>query len=150
MASEGSQWVTEGSGFRLVGCPAGSILVRNDAFAVADECVECPFGKYSIVPPVFPDILVVQSASVASEECVLCDKGLQCDGGSKFKARRGYWLANDFQPQGRRSSDTYGSAVSRRAEMPEQQNEAILIPCPPNACQDGGQCSEGHEGPVCG
>eukprot|EP00961_Rhodomonas_salina_P195565 2640306-Rhodomonas_salina.2 len=146
---------------RLVGCAVGSILVRNDALAIDDECVTCPFGKYSLVRPAYPIVLSVDSALLASEQCLLCKPGLQCHGGNHIAARQDYWLVDDqtvskyrIGRSARTGSDSEGRAVND-SEWTQRwggllHQEALLVPCPPKACREGGLCSEGHEGPVCG
>eukprot|EP00961_Rhodomonas_salina_P212156 2864382-Rhodomonas_salina.1 len=59
----------EGRGSRVEG--RGS-RVRDEAYPGLDDCVTCPFGKYSLQAPSYPDVMSVKVGSTATERCLLC------------------------------------------------------------------------------
>jgi hypothetical protein len=80
----GSQWdVNQSSGnhlYRLVKCPAGYIISRDDKFPDQDRCVQCQVGTYSLI--------VATSTAVA---CQPCPVGGTCPGGDVVLSIDGYW-----------------------------------------------------------
>jgi hypothetical protein len=87
----GSTWSAELFGmrdhiFRLVECPAGFIISRDDSFPDQDRCVQCPSGMYSIV--------VANSTSISCRPCPL---GAKCPGGSTVEASYGFWRRDGAQ-----------------------------------------------------
>ena len=143
----GSDWRRKGRHMRLNSCPAGYILVRDEAIPEADECVKCPRGSYSVLEARYPNAgdpspgkLVVPTASSAVSLCVPCNlRKSSCAGGADVSPKKGYW-----RPSVTKFHDRRQTAQSDTAEVE-------LIPCiPASRCLGGGNCAEGMYGPVCG
>jgi hypothetical protein len=88
-----SKWSVEsikvgGHFFRLIECPIGYTISKDDSFPDQDRCVQCPSGMYSIV--------VANSTSIS---CHLCPLGAQCPGGSIVEAQKGFWRREGGQAQ---------------------------------------------------
>ncbi len=86
----GSKWEvnrSESSGthlYRLIECPPGYIISRDEMFPDQDRCVQCSAGSYSIV--------VAKSTDVA---CKPCPIGGNCTGGDVVMSIAGYWRRVD-------------------------------------------------------
>jgi hypothetical protein len=86
-----SKWSVEffGTGshrFRLIECPAGYTISRDDSFPDQDRCLICPSGMYSII--------VANSTSISCRQCPL---GARCTGGNFVEAITGFWRRDVVQ-----------------------------------------------------
>ncbi len=81
----GSEWeVTESSGndvYRLIECPSGYVIKREEDFPDQDHCIQCAEGTYSII--------LAKSTAVA---CHPCPVGGICTGGDSVLAIEGFWM----------------------------------------------------------
>lgn len=139
----GSVWARYGSQMRLAQCPPGHVLVRDER-GIQDSCVLCPNGYYSFIPASIEGPLVTSSAVVAASGslCEPCPAAATCPGGNEVIPQRGHWLKNSWE-----AANATFSHGRRSISTPEI---ARLYRCPPQACEEGGVCSEGREGVVCG
>ena len=113
----GAVWLAAGDFMRLEACPAGYVLVRDEARPAADECVACPASKYLVGnSSAAAGRLVVTSAAAAPGLCLECVAGAVCRGGAEVVAQAGYWVA----------ADPAAIAAERRAGVPGQQQLTAL------------------------
>jgi hypothetical protein len=66
--------------YRLVECPLGYVIKREEEFLDQDRCIQCSEGSYSII--------VAKSTAVA---CQPCPVGGECIGGDSVLAMEGFW-----------------------------------------------------------
>ena len=133
-----SVWINESGVLRLVECPAGYILVRDDSLPDRDECVICPAGTYSAISAsTKSDILRVSTASEAVGLCLQCEKGLTCIGGSDYYAQPGYYVSPDM-------------VDSQQRRMVKRTKRLKVFVCPAEACLGNNTCAEGRSGTLCG
>jgi hypothetical protein len=148
----GSVWGQEAgllgiSHIRLQSCPAGYILVRIEPRPEMDECVPCPFGKYSLDSAVLGGKLdlVASSAINAVELCLQCSTGVTCLGGSNVVSQPGYFLATAgtiaHQTDRRESTINYSTAT---------RTLLAVYKCPLQACTGNNSCDSGRTGMICG
>ena len=88
------------------------------------------------------------SPELAQGKCLDCPSGANCTGGDAVIPLEGFWKPNvSFllsQVVATRRIEAGNMSVSRKETAVE------LYVCPPSACEGGGSCAEGREGPVCG
>jgi hypothetical protein len=75
---------------RLVQCPAGYALAREEAIAINDACSSCPEGKYRLLPSTLADLRASQT-NLSNPQCISCDKRATCRGSDNIEAIPGYW-----------------------------------------------------------
>eukprot|EP00960_Hanusia_phi_P009635 280164-Hanusia_phi.AAC.1 len=136
----GSAWGWEDGILRIQSCPAGYILIRSPTNPQLDDCSECPPSFYSPVPASYTaQIQSVSSPFAALLKCLPCEMDkVDCPGGSQYIAKPGYWTLTN-------------SSSSRRAAVSNSSN-SLSIPiyrCPPDACEQGNNCSVGRTGVLC-
>ena len=80
----GSKWAVNSSSgnhlYRLIECPSGYVISRDESFPDQDRCVQCTTGFYSLV--------VAKSTDVACQPCPI---GGSCTGGDTVLSIDGYW-----------------------------------------------------------
>jgi len=162
----GSEWSLEASGFtRLVRCPAGHVLVRNDNPSL-DQCVRCPAGRYLIEDAVYspgPEqaYLVSSNAVSAIEVCLPCEEGLVCEGGNETYQKAGFWAlpgTGTGPNAARRQEEAAGDAGNGTGG--QEAARILVYQCNEEACKGNATCSypcpnnftcaRGRYGPVCG
>ncbi len=72
--------------FRLIECPPGYTISRDDSFPDQDRCLICPSGMYSII---------VANSTLIS--CLQCPVGARCTGGGFVEAIDGFWRRDGAQ-----------------------------------------------------
>jgi hypothetical protein len=72
---------------RIVECPAGYALEREEESPSVDNCLKCESGTYRLDP--------TDLTSVRRDECIPCHSKATCWGGDRVEAVKGYWR---FQP----------------------------------------------------
>mmetsp|Transcript_3588 Transcript_3588/g.7259 ORF Transcript_3588/g.7259 Transcript_3588/m.7259 type:complete len:1072 (+) Transcript_3588:1669-4884(+) len=145
----GSGWATQQEGNvlrkRLVSCPVGHVLVRDDTLgAIADQCIQCSFGKYSAIEARYPDVMRAEQVQAAGELCRLCEPGAACPGGNVLIPNKGFWLL----PQDR--SKVSAERQSEHTGLAGGDPRVKVYRCPLNACEEGGSCVAGRTGRICG
>ena len=78
---------------RLVQCPAGYELNREEALAIGDACTMCLPGSYRLIPSTLADLRASQTNS-SSPQCTPCDPKAECLGSDIVEAKDGYWRYN--------------------------------------------------------
>lgn len=81
----GSKWGVEKPSdgihlYRLIGCPPGYVISRDDLFPDQDRCVQCSTGTYSLI--------FAESTAV---KCQACPVGGICSGGDIVQSTDGFW-----------------------------------------------------------
>jgi hypothetical protein len=77
-----SSWVPEDGKMRLVSCPLGHILVRDEANPAKDECIICPDGTFiNKEPDHATGFLVTDDPAIATSMCKPCFPGFYCYAG---------------------------------------------------------------------
>jgi hypothetical protein len=66
--------------YRLIECPAGYVISRDESFPDQDRYVQCQPGTYSLV--------VAKSTNVP---CLACPVGGNCTGGNTVLSIDGFW-----------------------------------------------------------
>ena len=146
---DGSGWQILGDLYRIVSCPAGYIVIRDnssDCVSVAgvecktgpefDHCFRCPGspapGRFSFLGAAYPGPLVsITEDLVSTSQCRPCPRGANCElGGNSVVPTPGYW----------------SPGRSRR----DDNTDPTMYKCLPDLCTGGDQCLEGHTGFVCG
>ncbi len=77
---------------RLVQCPAGYELNREEALAIGDACTMCPQGSYRLIPSTLTDLRASQTTS--NPQCTQCDPKATCRGSHIVEGKTGYWRYN--------------------------------------------------------
>ena len=75
---------------RVVQCPAGYAVTREEAIAINDACNSCPEGKFRLLPSTLADLRASQT-NLSKPQCVSCDKRATCQGLDNVEAVPGYW-----------------------------------------------------------
>jgi hypothetical protein len=78
---------------RLVQCPAGYELNRDEALATGDECKACSKGSYRLIPSTLADLRSSQM-NLSAQQCKSCDIRATCQGLDNVEAIPGYWRLN--------------------------------------------------------
>jgi len=77
---------------RVIRCPPGYILVRDETVPDLDQCSICPSGKYSAVPALLGNVnKSTVSVNDVNEKCSRCPSGAECPGGNQVIPRPGYY-----------------------------------------------------------
>jgi len=85
---------------RLMACPIGYSLIRDDADPTSDHCLQCPPYTFSLEDSkwveqerVYPSKQAWSDAMAdkVTRPCNPCPPGSTCFGGNKVNASRGYW-----------------------------------------------------------
>ena len=71
---------------RLVLCPAGYLLWREESNADLDECRRCELSTYLLNPVSWTGSNITQTSA-----CNECEEGSVCGGGNSVVAKSGYW-----------------------------------------------------------
>ena len=83
----GSKWEIKRSSeshlYRLIECPPGYVISRDEMFPDQDRCVQCTAGFYSLVV-----------AKSTDDACQPCPIGGNCTGGDIVLSIDGYWRRN--------------------------------------------------------
>ena len=74
---------------RLVECPAGYALAREEALAIGDTCTACDPGTFRLIPSTLADL------NSSDDQCFVCDPKATCRGSDVVEADEGYWR---FEP----------------------------------------------------
>jgi hypothetical protein len=78
---------------RLVQCPAGYELNREEALAIGDACTMCSQGSYRLIPSTLADLRASQT-NPSNQQCFQCDPKATCRGSAIVEAKDGYWRFN--------------------------------------------------------
>jgi hypothetical protein len=78
---------------RLVQCPAGYELNREEALATGDQCKACSKGSYRLIPSTLADLRASQM-NLSAQQCKSCDIRATCQGLDNVEAIPGYWRLN--------------------------------------------------------
>jgi hypothetical protein len=78
---------------RLVQCPAGYELNREEMLATGDECKECSKGSYRLIPSTLADLRASQM-NLSAQQCKSCDARATCQGLENVESIPGYWRLN--------------------------------------------------------
>jgi hypothetical protein len=70
---------------RLLQCPAGYALAREEAVALGDACIACDPGTYRLIPSTLADL-----ESNSSAQCTICDPRATCKGLDIVEVHEGY------------------------------------------------------------
>jgi hypothetical protein len=88
---------------RVVSCPPGFVLVRDNADATLDQCARCPLEYYSLDRAIYPgEIMVIKtlrdlttSDNGTAALCLPCPAGAVCVG-PEVNVAIGYWRGADM------------------------------------------------------
>jgi hypothetical protein len=95
---------------RILQCPPGYVLGREDKFPDQDRCTECPITFYSLVV-----------ATSNSTVCKPCPIGADCPGGNFVISKEGYW----------KKSNNMLRLIPDSADIPADLQVAAVFKCPP-------------------
>lgn len=160
-----SEWEIVDGVYRIVTCPPGYMMNRDEELPLDDACIRCEAGTY----------LLEQSNYSA---CLNCPMGAVCEGGDSVVAVQGFWREPDNSTkstigssmQTRRSwglldfssSPLFGVAVVspwREGEVQEGSSNTVIkqMPqlakmhrCPAGACAKNNVCLQNRTGYACG
>jgi len=162
---------------RVVSCPPGYYMLREEKYPLEDECVRCEASTYLLDKSNF-------------SACLNCPVGATCAGGDDVTALQGFWrqpdawtnnwtisrrsgsdgLWNDggemppvFQRVGiemknllqqMRAADSSGSNPSQRragnTNITRRPRSVIVHKCSPGDCSENNVCLRNRTGPACG
>lgn len=103
----GNQSVVSGGGkvmlMRVISCPPGYVLVRDDTDPTLDQCAECPLDYYGLERSVYPGTIMVAKSikdltganSNTSSLCLQCPTGATC-AGRQVNIQFDYWRGPDM------------------------------------------------------
>ena len=145
-----SVWNATGGVYRIVSCPPGYVLIRDEQAPVLDRCILCAADTYSVEEAVFGERLWGRSIENFRQFCHPCPRSkAKCGGGSDIRPLPGYWsplIERDLGSKNRR--EVAKTAGGRTID---------LYRCyPPTACVGSneshprGLCMPGAYGPLCG
>ena len=176
--AEGSVWEIELKGSngrnqvkRLVTCPPGWAMSRDNRYPLEDQCLKCEAGTYLLDQSNFSN-------------CLSCAVGAMCSGGSAVAANAGFWREPDnwtfgssvnssqdaeAETQGRRrllalpsaqasvyrrtsddETETDADDAENASLAPRRPRKAVVHRCNPGACASANVCLKNYTGPACG
>ena len=92
---EGSEWRLEGDHMRVVRCPPGYVILRDEGDrSEIDQCLECPPRYYSSEWAEYSDdgaLVVRKEVEATNGRCLPCPEGSICDGGAHIVPKKNWW-----------------------------------------------------------
>jgi hypothetical protein len=139
-----SKWeVNQSSGndvYRLVECPPGYVISRDEKFPDQDRCILCAAGTYSLIAAV--------STAVA---CRPCPVGGDCIGGDVVLAKEGFWRRDIDLEEKLPAAQIYKCPIGSLCTLNFSSGPFLTVPwLLTGNCLGQNECSNNGTGPVCG